>query len=100
MRLDRSVRRITDDLPMCEALRSGDVQISVVIPTYCRCYLLKRTTEALQAQVGPMRYEVIWADDGSSDETENILRSAAADRPDFVPVPPAGTFRSAVAPEK
>jgi glycosyltransferase involved in cell wall biosynthesis len=77
------VRRITDDLPMCEALRSGDVQISVVIPTYCRCYLLKRTTEALKAQVGPMRYEVIWADDGSSDATENILRSAVIDRPDL-----------------
>lgn len=50
--------------------------ISVVIPTYNRSNLLGRTLEALAAQRFPVsEFEVIVADDGSCDDTRDVVRS-------------------------
>jgi len=48
----------------------------VVVPTYNRCGLLARTLESLAAQRFPAgEFEVIVADDGSSDETAQVAES-------------------------
>lgn len=52
--------------------------ISVVIPTYNRATLLGHTLERLADQtVPPQDYEVIVADDGSSDATADVAKSFA-----------------------
>lgn len=52
--------------------------ISVVIPTYNRSGLLARTLTALAEQRSPAPdFEVIVADDGSSDDTRDVVRSFA-----------------------
>lgn len=52
--------------------------ISVVIPTYNRCGPLRQTLESLAAQrCDPAGFEVIVADDGSSDDTAAMLGSFA-----------------------
>lgn len=46
---------------------------TVVIPTYNRAHLIRKTIESVLAQRDP-RFEVIVVDDGSSDDTEEIVR--------------------------
>lgn len=52
-------------------------QCSVIIPTYNRAAILERTLEALlKGQHGPVPiWEVLVVDDGSTDHTQEILRS-------------------------
>jgi glycosyltransferase involved in cell wall biosynthesis len=51
----------------------------VIIPTYNRLGLLKKTLQCLDQQTYPSnQYEVIVVDDGSEDGTESYLRRAAA----------------------
>jgi glycosyltransferase involved in cell wall biosynthesis len=53
-------------------------QASVVIPTYNRSDKLRKTLETMTEQdVDPSRFEVIVADDGSSDDTVDVARSFA-----------------------
>jgi len=53
-------------------------QASVVIPTYNRAEKLRRTLETLTEQdIDPARFEVIIADDGSSDNTGDVAKSFA-----------------------
>jgi glycosyltransferase involved in cell wall biosynthesis len=65
------------------------VEFSVVIPTYNRCDVLRKTLTGLANQIidpveGPSPgFEVIVVDDGSTDSTQEYLRST---QPDF-PVP-------------
>lgn len=52
-----------------------DIQVSVVIPCYnCAAYL-KRCVESLINQSTSLKYELIFVNDGSIDETLDILRS-------------------------
>jgi glycosyltransferase involved in cell wall biosynthesis len=58
------------------------VRISVIVPTYNRCDLLRRTLETLSGQRFPAdEFEVIVTDDGSSDETAEVTRSFATRLP-------------------
>lgn len=51
---------------------------SVVIPTYNRSAKLRRTLETMTEQdIDPSRFEVIVADDGSSDDTVDVVKSFA-----------------------
>jgi glycosyltransferase involved in cell wall biosynthesis len=51
-------------------------QVSVIVPTYNRCELLRQTLEALAAQrFDRDGFEVIVSDDGSSDGTSDVVRS-------------------------
>ena len=53
-------------------------QASVVIPTYNRSDKLRKTLETMTEQdIDPSRFEVIVADDGSSDDTPEVVRSFA-----------------------
>jgi glycosyltransferase involved in cell wall biosynthesis len=53
-------------------------QASVVIPTYNRSDKLSKTLETLTEQdIDPSRFEVIIADDGSSDDTADVVKSFA-----------------------
>jgi glycosyltransferase involved in cell wall biosynthesis len=53
-------------------------QASVVIPTYNRSDKLSQTLETMIEQdIDPSRFEVIIADDGSSDDTAEVVRSFA-----------------------
>jgi glycosyltransferase involved in cell wall biosynthesis len=51
-------------------------RISVIVPTYNRCGMLRQTLESLAGQRFPSdEFEVIVADDGSSDDTAKMVRS-------------------------
>jgi glycosyltransferase involved in cell wall biosynthesis len=53
-------------------------QASVVIPTYNRSDELSQTLETMTEQdIDPSRFEVIIADDGSSDDTVDVMKSFA-----------------------
>jgi validoxylamine A glucosyltransferase len=47
-------------------------QLSVVVPTYNRAPLLRRTLTSLVQQVNAPPFEVVVADDGSADESEEV----------------------------
>jgi glycosyltransferase involved in cell wall biosynthesis len=50
--------------------------VSVIIPTYNRAALLRRTLDSLTSQsVRAARFEVVVADDGSSDDTRSVVES-------------------------
>lgn len=50
--------------------------ISVIIPTYNRCTILKKALKALASQTLPFdEYEVILIDDGSTDDTAAMVQS-------------------------
>src|SRR5579862_952434 len=53
------------------------VEISVVIPTFNNCDVLRRTIEALTRQtLPPSAYEIVVADDGSTDGTRAMVAEA------------------------
>src|SRR5207244_3414024 len=63
---------------MATAPAGRRARISVVIPTYNRSGMLRRTLESLTAQrLAPEEFEVIISDDGSSDDTADVARSFA-----------------------
>lgn len=54
------------------------VLVSVIVPTYNRAPLLRATLEALAAQTLPAsRFEVVVSDDGSTDETPEVVAGFA-----------------------
>lgn len=57
---------------------TGRPRVSVVIPTYNRCGMLRDTLEHLARQRLPVgEFEVVAADDGSSDATREVVASFA-----------------------
>ena len=57
-------------------------EISVVVPTYRRSRNLPRLVAALEAQTLPRdRFEVVIVDNGSDDDTADVLRELAASTP-------------------
>jgi glycosyltransferase involved in cell wall biosynthesis len=57
-------------------MQSGEPELTVVIPTYNRCDVLKKCVEALSAQtLPPDAFEVIISDDGSTDGTGRYIES-------------------------
>lgn len=58
---------------MLSAQSSGvEPQLSVVLPTYNRATLLRRTLASLVQQRNPPPFEVIVADDGSADDSKQV----------------------------
>jgi glycosyltransferase involved in cell wall biosynthesis len=55
--------------------------LSVVVTTYNRAAILARCLEALLLQAGSESYEVLVVDDGSTDETADLLDRLEADSP-------------------
>ena len=52
------------------------VEVSVIIPTYNRWWILKKSLEALFNQNYPKdKYEIILIDDGSTDDTKTMIES-------------------------
>jgi glycosyltransferase involved in cell wall biosynthesis len=60
------------------------MRVSVVIPTFNRAGLLRKTVPALASQktTGDMSYEVIFVSNGSSDDSDAILKEAVARFPE------------------
>src|SRR5262245_42939318 len=54
---------------------SSEPQVSIVIPTYNRSALLRRTVKSVLDQRTPISFEVIVIDNNSSDDTRDIVRS-------------------------
>lgn len=60
------------------------VSVSVIICTYNRGGLLKRTLESLAGQTFPLEsFEIIVVDDGSTDDTAEVCATFQADWPNF-----------------
>ncbi len=56
--------------------RSDHPRLSVVVPTYNRCDLLRKTLSSLVRQkMSADDFEVVVSDDGSSDDTSSVVRS-------------------------
>ena len=50
-------------------------KVSVIIPTYNRCQSLIKTVESILSGTLPMKdFEIIISDDGSTDETERMIK--------------------------
>src|SRR4051812_548873 len=58
-----------------------EIFFSIVIPAYNRAHMIKETLETTFQQTYP-RYEVILVDDGSTDNTEEVVKSI--DNPKFI----------------
>ena len=59
-------------------------QLSVVIPTYNRLHLLKRTLASLLTQdIAPESFEVLVVSDGSTDDTHDYLNTFCQEHPFF-----------------
>jgi GT2 family glycosyltransferase len=55
------------------------VEVSVIIPTYNRGWILRKSLEALFNQSYPKdKYEIILIDDGSTDDTETMIESLSS----------------------
>jgi glycosyltransferase involved in cell wall biosynthesis len=67
---------------MTSSLSSRRPQLSVVVPTFNRAQLLRRTLVSLVRQRTPPPFEVIVADDGSADDSEKV----AAELGEHLPV--------------
>lgn len=62
-------------LPVNEKQGSrGDMRVSVVIPAYNSARFLRETIESVRQQTAPV-HEIIVVDDGSTDETEQVIQS-------------------------
>ncbi|MGV3707484.1 MAG: glycosyltransferase family 2 protein [Gemmatimonas sp.] len=59
----------------------GLMLVTVIIPTFNRCDVLRRCLEALTEQAGDFSLEVIIADDGSTDGTETMVDLFASTAP-------------------
>jgi len=58
------------------------MRFNIVIPTYCRCKLLKRTLTSLANAIKPVGFEhVIVIENGSKDEAENICHQFSNELP-------------------
>lgn len=62
---------------------SGSILVSVIIPTYNRSEYLKRAINSVLNQTMP-DYEIIIVDDGSTDDTERVVRKYADKRIRYV----------------
>ncbi|MBU1446335.1 glycosyltransferase family 2 protein [Patescibacteria group bacterium] len=56
----------------------NEIQVTVIIPTYNRCELLKDNLKRLQNQsFVKSEYEIVVVNDGSTDDTEKVVKQAA-----------------------
>lgn len=65
-------------------MKDSPVRVSVVLSTYNRAAMLPAALDALLAQRGDVRYEVIVVDNNSTDGTAELARRYAAARPDRI----------------
>ena len=57
--------------------KESNPELSIIIPTYNRGYLLRRAVESVLKQ-SFQDFEIIIIDDGSTDKTEEVVKSFSA----------------------
>ncbi len=57
---------------------NGEVQISLVMPTFNRAHVLARTVRSIFENLSGISFELIIIDDGSTDDTQTVLADLAA----------------------
>ena len=72
--------RMKHEYPVCDAktysyLMDHRIDISVIIPVYNAATLLPRCLNSILAQKGGYEYEVLLIDDGSTDDSVEIIES-------------------------
>lgn len=63
--------------------------VSVIIPTYNRAYILSNAIDSVLAQTYP-HFELLIVDDGSTDNTEELVRGYSDERIKWLPLPENG----------
>ena len=58
-------------------INGNNIKLSIIIPTYNRAGLLPRTIKSIQSQKCNDDIEIIIIDDGSTDDTKNVIHSLA-----------------------
>jgi len=68
-------------------MKEDNILVSVVVPTYNHEKFISETLESIISQDAGFRFEIIIGDDGSKDETRNIINEYASNYPEIlVPV--------------
>lgn len=66
----------------------GSILVSVIVPTYNRVSLLKNTLLSLKSQSYPRsKYQIIVVDDGSTDNTEEVIASLHIKNIEYILLP-------------
>ena len=77
------VNQILYKIPQDTSNDPNIYDVSVIIPVYNAASFTKACIEKLYASANAAHYEVLVIDNGSSDETEELLKEEKAKRPDF-----------------
>lgn len=78
------VQGLTEVVELVERTGPSNILVTVVIPTRNRAKILERTLPAICGQRSAGALEIIVADDGSTDETADLVRCFAARAPEAV----------------
>lgn len=66
------------------------MRVSVVIPTFNRCFTLPQTLNSLLCQTHK-KWELIIVDDGSTDETKKVIQPYITENIRYIRTPHRGT---------
>ncbi len=76
--LEDVAKRAAGDNRDMQRIQPGATELSVVVPTFNERENILPIVESLDRALGPIRWEVIFVDDGSPDRTADVVRKLAS----------------------